>query len=503
MSVDRTCRTTSTAACRTTAPGSATPRIRAASPTRTGRTCTAATASGCSPTRPIRTTSTPSRRAATSAASTARRTSRATSSRWPATRKQAALQLEHADPRQPDAEGHDLHRRAVPLPLARPRRDLGAHLAGPDDQRSGEAEAGAVGRRHRRQLVGRDAHDDLLDQRVAEGRRTSIWVGTDDGNLQLTRDGGKTWTNVVGNVPGLPKNAWVSSVEASRFDAGTAYATFDRHTFGDMTPCVYRTTDLRQDVDAARRRADRRVRGYAHVVKEDLVNREPALRRHRARPLDLARRRRQWAQFKGGDFPSVAVRDLAIHPRDHDLVIATHGRGIWIVDDITPLRALTPAMLAKEAAFVPAKPRPAAMPARGGWVEGDAAFVGPNPPGEARDHLLPEEAPHLRRPEDRGARRGRQGRRHVPASKRRGLNRVDLVDAGQAAARAAAASAAWQAPAARACCPGTYTVRLTKDKQRLRDEARRRGRPAREAHARRSQGAVRPRHEALPVCSAT
>ena len=71
---------------------------------------------------------------------------------------------------QPDAEGHDLHRRAVPVPLARPRRHLGAHLAGPDDQRSREAEAGAVGRRHRRQLVGRDAHDDLLDQRVAEGR---------------------------------------------------------------------------------------------------------------------------------------------------------------------------------------------------------------------------------------------------------------------------------------------------------------------------------------------
>ena len=83
--------------------------------------------------------------------------------------RQAALQLEHADPHEPDAEGHDLHRRAVPVPLARPRPDLGAHLARPDDQRSREAEAGAVGRRHGRQLRRRDAHDDLRDRRVAEG----------------------------------------------------------------------------------------------------------------------------------------------------------------------------------------------------------------------------------------------------------------------------------------------------------------------------------------------
>ena len=66
-----------------------------------------------------------------------------------------------------------------------------------------------------------------------------IWVGTDDGNLQLTRDGGKNWTNVIGNVPGLPKNSWVNWVQASNFDPGTAYAAFDRHTFGDMAPYVY------------------------------------------------------------------------------------------------------------------------------------------------------------------------------------------------------------------------------------------------------------------------
>ncbi len=70
-----------------------------------------------------------------------------------------------------------------------------------------------------------------------------IWAGTDDGNLQLTRDSGKTWTNVVGNVPNLPKASWVSWVEASLYEPGTAYAAFDRHTFGDLAPYVFKTTD--------------------------------------------------------------------------------------------------------------------------------------------------------------------------------------------------------------------------------------------------------------------
>src|SRR5439155_2766433 len=71
-----------------------------------------------------------------------------------------------------------------------------------------------------------------------------IWVGTDDGNVQVTRDGGKSWTNVVGNITGLPKNAWVSSVEPGHFAEGTAYATFDLHTFGDLHSYAYKTTDF-------------------------------------------------------------------------------------------------------------------------------------------------------------------------------------------------------------------------------------------------------------------
>ena len=114
-----------------------------------------------------------------------------------------------------------------------------------------------------------------------------IWVGTDDGNVQVTRDGGKTWKNVVSNIKGLPKNAWVSSIDAGHFAEGTAYATFDVHTFGDLHPYVYKTSDFGQSWTPIVAPAGP-VRGYAHVVKEDLVNKDLLFRRHRVWPLGLA-----------------------------------------------------------------------------------------------------------------------------------------------------------------------------------------------------------------------
>ncbi|MGB8510344.1 MAG: hypothetical protein WCD76_18345, partial [Pyrinomonadaceae bacterium] len=219
---------------------------------------------------------------------------------------------------------------------------------------------------------------------VAESPKNSslVWVGTDDGNVQLTRDGGKTWKNVVANIQGLPKNAWVSSIEAGHFEEGTAYATFDLHTFGDMRPYVYKTTDFGQTWTPLVAPAGG-VRGYAHVVKEDLVNRDLLFVGTEFGLWVSLDGGRGWQQYKGGDLPAVAVRDLAIHPRDHDLVIATHGRGIWIVDDITPLRALTPATLAKDAVFIDAKPAVRSVAGGGGWPNGDAEFVGDNPTDEA------------------------------------------------------------------------------------------------------------------------
>jgi len=207
-----------------------------------------------------------------------------------------------------------------------------------------------------------------------------IWVGTDDGNLQLTRDGGGHWENVVGNVRGLPKNSWVNWVQAGQYAPGTAYAAFDRHTFGDLTPYVYVTKDYGRTWTALLDPKDGKgVRGYAHVIKEDPI--DPQLL-YLGTELGLSMSvdgGAHWAQYRGGHLPTVAVRDLAVQPRDSDLVIATHGRGIWIVDDITPLRKLTPELASQDAAFVSARPAQQRIEAQGGWANGAAAFVGDNP----------------------------------------------------------------------------------------------------------------------------
>jgi len=291
-----------------------------------------------------------------------------------------------------------------------------------------------------------------------------IWVGTDDGNVQVTRDGGKTWTNVVGNIKGLPKNAWVSYIDAGHFDEGTAYATFDLHTFGDMRPYVYKTTDFGQTWTPLVA-ADSTMRGYAHVVKEDLVNRDLLFVGTEFGLWVSLDGGRQWAQYKGGDMPSVAVRDLAIHPRDNDLVIATHGRGIWIIDDITPLRVLTPEALAKDVFFIQGRPAVQSISGNGGWVIGDAEFVGDNPTDEAvityyqrRRHIFGDLKIEVF--DSGGKLLGT-----IPSSKRRGLSRTTWSMRLESPRVPPAASAAFGAAYGPRVLPGTYTVKMTNDKE--------------------------------------
>ena len=290
-----------------------------------------------------------------------------------------------------------------------------------------------------------------------------IWVGTDDGNLQLTRDGGKSWNNVVGNVPGLPKNSWVSWVQASNFDAATAYAAFDRHTFGDMAPYVFCTTDYGKTwTPLVTPQDSKTVRGYAHVVKEDLVRPDLLFLGTEFGLWVSIDRGKSWAQFKGNRFPAVAVRDLAIQPRENDLVLATHGRGIWIVDDITPLRALTPELLAQEVTFVAARPVQQRIEGNGGWANGDAVFVGDNPP-EAAVITYYQRSRHLfgkLKLEVLDA----TGRviDQLPASKRPGLNRVIWSMREKPPRVPPAAQIAFAGTRGPRMVPGVYGVRLTK-----------------------------------------
>lgn len=199
------------------------------------------------------------------------------------------------------------------------------------NERSKQRPSGGVTRDNTRA----EFHSTILS--IAESPRDPnvIWVGTDDGNVQLTRDGGRRWTNVAPNIAGAPAFSWVSSVSASHADAGTAYITIDQHRLNDFAPYVFLTTDYGQTW----RRISDGLRGYAHVVLED--PREPSL-------LYVGTELGIWASFDRGaswtdlrlGLPPLAVVDMKVHPRDNDLVIATHARGFYILDDASPLQQL-------------------------------------------------------------------------------------------------------------------------------------------------------------------
>ncbi|MBK7991953.1 MAG: glycosyl hydrolase [Blastocatellia bacterium] len=207
--------------------------------------------------------------------------------------------------------------------------------------------------------------DSLLDENV-------IWVGTDDGNLQLTRDGGKTWNNVVSNISGLPANTWCSSVEPSNKDLSTAYATFMGYQTGDMKTYVYKTTDFGKTWQSL---ASSSINGYARVIREDLVNPNLLFLGTEFGLFISIDAGKEWAQFTG-KFPSVAVYDLAIQPRESDLIIATHGRGIYILDDIAPLRQLSNEILSKTAHIFETRPSQIKFPTldNGGFGNQDEFF---------------------------------------------------------------------------------------------------------------------------------
>jgi photosystem II stability/assembly factor-like uncharacterized protein len=291
-----------------------------------------------------------------------------------------------------------------------------------------------------------------------------IWAGTDDGNLQLTRDAGKSWSNVVGNVPNVPKASWVSWVEASLYDPNTAYVAFDRHTFGDMEPHVFKTTDAGKTFTPVVT-PESGVRGYAHVIKEDPVSSNILYLGTEFGLWISIDGGSHWAQYKGHQLPTVAVRDIVVHPRESDLVIATHGRGIWIIDDITPLRKLTPEVMKQDAVFLEAKPAQQRLEANGGWAEGSATFTGPNPPDAAlvtyyqsKRHIFGKMKIEILDAEG-------QLVDTLPANSRRGISRVEWPMRLKAPHVPPAATAAFEASQGPRVLPGTYTVKMTRGKE--------------------------------------
>jgi len=170
-----------------------------------------------------------------------------------------------------------------------------------------------------------------------------IWVGTDDGNVQVTRDGGRTWTNVFTKVPGLAPNAFIPTVEASHFDAGTAYVAADHHQDNDYQPYAYKTTDFGKTWSALHATLPKR--GWIHAVREDPRNRNLLYAGTELGVFASWDGGGRWVSIRN-NLPAVPVRDMMVHPRDNDLVLATHGRGAWVLDDVTPLQKLAEALSA-------------------------------------------------------------------------------------------------------------------------------------------------------------
>ncbi|MHA7864612.1 WD40/YVTN/BNR-like repeat-containing protein [Flagellimonas marinaquae] len=174
-----------------------------------------------------------------------------------------------------------------------------------------------------------------------------IWVGTDDGNVQVTKDGGKTWTNTVANIPGLPKNTWCYHIEASVFDKGTAYAVFDGHTMNDMTPYAFKTTDFGKTWTNI---ISDDVVGFARNIQEDYENPDLLFLGTEFGLYITMDGGKNWKKFTN-NMPAVAVHFIELHKRTNDLVMGTHGRGVIILDDISPLRSINNEVLGKTLHF--------------------------------------------------------------------------------------------------------------------------------------------------------
>ncbi len=173
-----------------------------------------------------------------------------------------------------------------------------------------------------------------------------IWIGTDDGNIHLTMDDGVSWITVRENISGVPEATWVSRVEASHFDKGICYVTFDGHRNDDFRPYVYKTKDFGKTWENITNSLPDGQSFY--VIREDLKNKNLLFVGSEFGLFVSIDGGKSWTRLMNG-LPTVAVHDLLIHPLSSDLIAGTHGRGVWILDDISPLQQLTDEVKAQDA----------------------------------------------------------------------------------------------------------------------------------------------------------
>jgi photosystem II stability/assembly factor-like uncharacterized protein len=202
-----------------------------------------------------------------------------------------------------------------------------------------------------------------------------IWVGTDDGNIQVTKDGGKSWTNTTPNLRGeVPANMWVYHIEASVHGEGTAYAVLEGHTMGNMDPYVFKTTDFGKTWKSI---VTDEIYGFARNIQEDYVNEDLLFLGTEFGLYVTVNGGKNWNQFTN-NMPPVAVHYIEMQKQTNDIVMGTHGRGVIIIDDISPLRGINQEVLAKDVHFFESKPSIIEESSPFGGTATEMEFVGSN-----------------------------------------------------------------------------------------------------------------------------
>ncbi len=209
--------------------------------------------------------------------------------------------------------------------------------------------------------------ESTLDEKI-------IWVGTDDGNVQVTQNGGKTWANTSVDIPGLPKNTWAYHIEASVHNKATAYVVFDGHTTNDKKAYAYKTSDFGKTWKSI---ITDDVYGFTRNIQEDYENPDLLFLGTEFGLYITINGGKNWSKFTN-NMPSTAVHFIDLHKKTNDLVIGTHGRGVIIIDDISPLRKINQEVLKKDVHFFTSKPTPMLEENGFGGGSTELQFVGAN-----------------------------------------------------------------------------------------------------------------------------
>lgn len=198
------------------------------------------------------------------------------------------------------------------------------------------------------QQTGAENHCTIITIGESPSKAGVIWVGTDDGLVHVTQDDGANWENVTANVPGVPKNTWVSRVRPSKFQTGRCYVSFDGHRNGDPKPYLYVTEDFGKTWKAI---MEGLPNASVYVVTEGTRNADFLMVGTEIGMYVSLDRGASWTKFETGEWPNVRTDDIVIHPRELDAVIATHGRSIWTIN-VSALEALTAAEREKDVVLV-------------------------------------------------------------------------------------------------------------------------------------------------------